>query len=108
MDAACKVKDRSFKVALAPQTIPPRAILAFEATIYAAVSRPLANSGAAICPAIQSSEAATVQATPGEVSIPGEAVHHPTLGSSYLVEHLQHVLVGVAVVDHQRAVVRLR
>ena len=36
-----------------------------------------------------------------EGGVAGEAVHHPPLGRALLVEHPQHVVVGVAVVDHQ-------
>ena len=64
MEAVCNVNSKLLNAASAPQTTPPIAILPFDAIIYAAVNRPLVNSGAAIWPATQSSEAATVQATP--------------------------------------------
>ena len=36
--------------------------------------------------------------------VAGEAVHHPALGRALLVDHAEHVVVGVAVVDDQRLV----
>src|SRR3546814_19117330 len=42
-----------------------------------------------------------VQALAGEGCVTGEAVHHPTLRGSLLVEDAEHVIVGVAIVDHQ-------
>src|SRR5207237_76301 len=62
------VGPRPVEVAAPPQRTPPSATPPCEAIICTAFIRPRAQSGIARCPAIQSSEADTVQLTPAKVA----------------------------------------